>query len=129
MKTVMCFGVFDRFHPGHLSYLKQARKYGDQLIVIIARDKTVLKVKGRRPQQNEIARRLAVKRSGCAEKVELGQLRDKFAVVKKYQPDIICLGYDQQVDEPALRKYFLGRIIRLKPYKEKIYKSSKMAQK
>jgi FAD synthetase len=129
MKTVMCFGVFDRFHPGHLSYLKQAREYGDQLVVIIARDKTVLKVKGKFPQQNEIARRLTVKLSNCAEKVELGQLRDKFAVVKKYKPDVICLGYDQRVGESALRKYFSGRIIRLKPYKEKIYKSSKMAQK
>ncbi|HLC71304.1 MAG TPA: adenylyltransferase/cytidyltransferase family protein, partial [Candidatus Nanoarchaeia archaeon] len=38
MKTVMCFGTFDILHPGHLHYLQQAKKYGDYLMVVIARD-------------------------------------------------------------------------------------------
>jgi FAD synthetase len=126
MGTVMCFGVFDRFHLGHLSYLKQAQKYGNQLIIIVARDKTVLKVKGKLPRQNENERRLFLEKNGFA-KAKLGQLRDRFKVIEKYKPDIICLGYDQAVDETSLQKYFFGRVIRLKPYKEKIYKSSKMA--
>lgn len=44
-KIVMAFGTFDVFHPGHEYYLTQAKKYGDILIVVVARDKTVEKVK------------------------------------------------------------------------------------
>ncbi len=45
MTTVMCFGTFDILHPGHLYFLRECEKYGDELIVVIARDATVEKVK------------------------------------------------------------------------------------
>lgn len=35
---VMVFGVFDGLHPGHRAFLRQARKKGDKLIVVVARD-------------------------------------------------------------------------------------------
>ena len=126
MKTVMCFGTFDNLHSGHISYLKQAREYGDYLIVIIARDKNVRRIKGRLPQQNEKLRWQGVKNLNFVNKVVLGQLRDKFNIIKKYKPDIVCLGYDQRIDLERLKDIFSGRIIRLKPYKEHIYKSSKL---
>ena len=44
-KTVLTFGTFDIFHPGHLHYLKEAKKHGNCLIVIIARDTTVQRIK------------------------------------------------------------------------------------
>ena len=47
---VMVFGTFDGLHPGHLSYFKQARKYGDYLIAIVALDENVLQFKGHRPK-------------------------------------------------------------------------------
>lgn len=126
MIRVMCFGTFDSLHPGHLSYLKQAREYGDYLIVIIARDKNVRRIKGRLPQQNEKLRWQRVKNLNFVNKVVLGQLQDKFNIIKKLKPDIICLGYDQMVDLKKLRNIFFGKIIKLKPYKEDIYKSSKL---
>lgn len=126
MIRVMCFGTFDSLHSGHLSYLKQAREYGDYLIVIIARDKNVRRIKGRLPQQNEKLRWQRVKNLNFVNKVVLGQLQDKFNIIKKLKPDIICLGYDQMVDLKKLRNIFFGKIIKLKPYKEDIYKSSKL---
>ena len=45
----MAFGTFDLLHPGHEHFLKQAKRYGD-LIVVIARDNTVLKVKGKKTE-------------------------------------------------------------------------------
>jgi len=123
----MCFGVFDNLHLGHLSYLKQAKKYGDQLIVVVARDKNVLKTKGRLPRQKENIRQGAVNNTALSQKVVLGQLRDKFKVVVKYKPDIVCLGYDQVVDMDKLRQVFIGEIIKLKSHKPDIYKSSKLA--
>lgn len=128
MKTVMAFGTFDIFHPGHVSFLKQAKKYGN-LIVVVARDKTVKQVKVKPPYNAEKQRRRAVKASGLADKIILGSLTDKYAAIKKYRPDIICLGYDQKffVDElkNKLNKLKLNtKIIRLKSFQPKKYKSS-----
>ncbi|MCK4592143.1 adenylyltransferase/cytidyltransferase family protein [Candidatus Parcubacteria bacterium] len=129
---VMTFGTFDIFHPGHESFLKQARKFGDYLIVVIARDKTVGIVKKRFSQNNEINRQRAVVKSNLADKVILGSLKDKYQVIKKYQPEIICLGYDQTVFIENLREKLKEfgmektKIVKLKPYCSEKYKSSKL---
>lgn len=44
-KKVMVFGTFDIFHKGHEFYFSKAKEYGEELIVIVARDETVLKIK------------------------------------------------------------------------------------
>ncbi len=49
MKTVLAAGVFDLLHYGHIRYLEEAKKTGGEgarLIVIVARDETVLRLKG-----------------------------------------------------------------------------------
>ncbi|MCJ2563189.1 MAG: adenylyltransferase/cytidyltransferase family protein, partial [Candidatus Thermoplasmatota archaeon] len=45
MVRVMASGVFDLLHTGHLHYLEEAKKLGDELIVVVARDSTVRKEK------------------------------------------------------------------------------------
>lgn len=129
MKTVMAFGTFDIFHPGHISFLKQAKKYGD-LIVVIARDRTVKQVKGKLPDNAEKQRLRVIKASGIADKVILGSLTtDKYAAIKKYRPDVIALGYDQKFFTAELKNELKksklnDKIIRLKPFQPKKYKSS-----
>jgi len=44
---VLAFGTFDILHPGHEFYLKEAKKHGDILDVVVARDSTVEKIKGK----------------------------------------------------------------------------------
>ncbi|MBU4346948.1 adenylyltransferase/cytidyltransferase family protein [Patescibacteria group bacterium] len=129
----MVFGTFDIFHRGHENFLKQAREYGNFLIVVVARDKTVLAVKGKLPRNNEKKRLIAAGESKLADKIILGGLTDKYKIIKKHQPDIICLGYDQQIFteklEEKLKEYKLKtKIIRLKPYYPKKYKTSKISQ-
>jgi len=132
---VMIFGTFDIFHPGHRSFLNQAKKYGESLIAVIARDETVLEIKKRKPMNSEKIRLDNVKKNKLADKVILGSLSDKYAAIKKYRPDVICLGYDQKFFieelESILEKFSLEKtkIIRLKPHKPEIYKSSKLNQK
>ena len=46
-KIVLCHGVFDLFHVGHLDHLKQAKLHGDILIVSLTEDKYVNKAPGR----------------------------------------------------------------------------------
>jgi len=129
LKTVMAFGTFDLFHAGHENYLRQAKELGNSLIVIIARDETVKKIKGLTPTHNENERMRSVKNSGIADKVILGNKDDKHKVLKKYRPDVIALGYDQFVFTQRLEKTLIDNkinadIVRLQPYFPQIYKSS-----
>ena len=126
MKKVMCFGTFDRLHLGHLSYLEQAREYGEYLIVVVGRDERVQRVKGKLPIEDESLRLKNLKSSNVADKVILGNLENRFKIIEDEKPDVICLGYDQAVDEEKLKNIFKGEIIRLKPFKEDVYKSSKL---
>jgi FAD synthetase len=129
-KKAMVFGTFDIFHKGHENFLKQARKYGDHLIVVIARDKTVLDIKKQRTVNREQKRLRILKDRDLADEIILGSLKDKYAVVKKYKPDVICLGYDQRVFikglERKLKEFGFDEtmIVRLKSYYPEKYKSS-----
>jgi len=130
MKTVMAFGTFDILHPGHINFLKQAKKYGS-LIVIIARDKTVREVKGKTPKYSEKERLKALKSLNLADKAIFGSLNDKYAAIKKYKPKLITLGYDQtyftdRLKDELKRLKLKTKVIRLKPHKPEIYKSSKL---
>ncbi len=130
---VMTFGTFDNLHPGHLDYFKQACRFGDELIVVIARDKNVLAIKNHQPQETEAQRlrkvKLALKTTGYQGKAVLGNLKNRWLILKKYRPEIICLGYDQEVDLTALKREITKfrlfcKIKRLKAYYPEKYKSS-----
>ena len=124
---VMAFGTFDIFHKGHESYLKQAAKHGSHLIVVIGRDKNVKIIKGKLPKNSENVRLKRVEKSGLSDLVILGNISDKYAVIRKHKPDIIAIGYDQRSFVEGLAKKFKKiRIVRLKPFKPSIYKSSKI---
>ena len=129
MKSVMVFGTFDIIHLGHENMFKQAREFGDFIIAVVARDDTVKSIKGRAPLYNESTRMKNLKKSGLADQVILGEKYDKYAVIKKYKPDVIALGYDQFAFTYELKKLLIHmnlntQIQRLKPYKPEIYKSS-----
>jgi len=49
MRTVVVFGVFDLLHPGHLYFLREARKHGDHLTVVVTRDTRVRAEKNHTP--------------------------------------------------------------------------------
>jgi len=120
----MVFGTFDGLHQGHLSYLKQARKYGDYLIAVVALDKNVLKFKGRLPKFSQTERLKKLRACGLVDNAILGN-KNIYKVFKQYRPDVACLGYDQQADAKKLRTLFPKmKIIRLKAYQPEIYKSS-----
>lgn len=131
MKTVLCAGTFDRIHPGHLYYLSEAKKLGDRLVVIVARDSTSQKMKGKAPIHNEMERLEAVRSLSIVDKAVLGKEGNIFEIVIEIKPDVICLGYDQRVSKEELERELslLGikaEIFRLPGHKPHIYKSSKM---
>jgi len=129
-KRVMVFGTFAVLHPGHLYFFSQAKKYGDKLIVVVARDVTVKKVKGFLPKLDEAARLQMAGALEMVDKAVLGDKIDWYKIIRKNKPDVICLGYDQRTPpnfEKKLKEMkILAKIYRLPSYKIQKYKSSKL---
>ncbi len=128
-KIVMAFGTFDYFHAGHEHYLKKARDLGDELIVVLARDETVKKVKGRAAHHAEKKRLRAVSQCEYVTKAVLGNADDKYKVIKKYRPDIIALGYDQFVFTYGLKQLLIKenlntKLVRIEAFEPNTFKSS-----
>lgn len=125
-RIVVCAGTFDHFHCGHRSYLNQAKKLGDELIVIVARDETVNRIKGFFPTDDETTRLSKVENTGIPEKVMLGNAdADLFRIIEELKPDIIALGYDQRVSDNAIMERFpLCKVVRLESFQPHKYKSS-----
>lgn len=133
-KKVMVFGVFDGLHPGHRSFLRQAKHYGKKFIVVVARDSTVMKLKGKMPEVNERKRLAALREVKEVSRAVLGDTKQgSYGVIKKYKPDAICLGYDQKWLEKDLKMRMEQllipkiHIIYLKPFHSDKFKSSKMS--
>jgi len=120
MVRVMASGVFDIIHPGHILFLQEAKKLGDELVVVIARDSTAEKFK-HHPIMPENARRFIVESLKPVDIAVLGHEDDIYKTVEEIKPDIIALGYDQKFDEKEIeeecRKRGLNvKVIRLKKY-------------
>ena len=128
---VLVFGVFDLLHPGHKYFLQQASKQGQQLIVVVARDKVVSKIKKLKPQQNQVIRLRNVKKLPFVQAARWGDKvrRHQYHMIKLIKPDIVCLGYDQRPNlkrvKQELRQTGLNpKFIRLKSYQPHKFKSS-----
>ncbi|HVP23985.1 MAG TPA: adenylyltransferase/cytidyltransferase family protein [Conexivisphaerales archaeon] len=104
IKVVMAGGVFDILHPGHIYTLSKARALGDMLVVSVARDKTVLKMRGKPVMNSEETRLSLVRSLRFVDAALLGSENDIFETVELIRPDIIALGYDQAHDEQMFLK-------------------------
>jgi len=131
-KKVLAFGTFDIFHKGHEFYLKNARKHGDILNVVVARDSTVKQIKGKYPLNNELKRLAVIQNLNYVDKAFLGYEEDKYKIIEEIRPDIICLGYDQKSFNNDLKNKLKKRglnpkIIKFeKGFKPEVYKTSKL---
>ncbi len=106
-KIVLASGNFDLLHLGHVRYLEEAKRAGGknaELIVIVARDSTVEKMKGRKPVMSEDQRRSLVEALKVVDEAILGyEELDINKVLEKIRPDIIAVGHDQDAMEKAVR--------------------------
>lgn len=102
VKRVVATGTFDIIHPGHITFLEEAKKLGEELIVIVAREKNV-KHKPK-PVIPEEQRRRVVEALKPVDKAILGDKDDIFRPIMELKPDIIVLGYDQHFDESWLEE-------------------------
>ncbi len=126
MSKVIVFGTFDILHAGHRHMLEEAHTFGNQLVVVVARDATVHKIKGRLPQFDEITRSQNLRDLNIADRVILGDTQDYHKVLRDEKPDVVALGYDQKAFTEDIEKnlQYPVRIVRLQAFHPEKYKSS-----
>jgi len=121
MVKVMATGTFDLLHMGHIYYLKEAKKLGDELAVIVACDSTVRKLK-HEPVTLEKMRLEIIKELKIVDEAVLGHEDDIYDVVKDIEPDIIALGYDQihnteKIKQDLKKRNINAQVVRLSKYR------------
>ena len=134
MTRIMVFGTFDMIHEGHADFFKQARLLAPNphLIVSVARDSSVARIKGGIPRHTESERLSMVAASSLADETVLGDELGYINHIALQMPDIIALGYDQEGEyvehlEKDLRDAGMKtRVVRLTAFKPEVYKTSKL---
>jgi FAD synthetase len=111
---VLVGGCFNLIHPGHIYFLNRAKKLGTHLTVVLAHKnnnkKRIVKTYSERRQQ--------ILKLKIVDNIIKGHPIDFNKVLKKVKPDIIVLGYDQELPP----RVTFSKVIRIDKYKN--YSSS-----
>ena len=100
MRRVLATGTFEFLHPGHLHFLSEAKKRGDELVVLVARDSMIRhKPTPVIPEQHRLEMVAALK---VVDKAVLGSEKSIWEPIYELRPDIVALGYDQLFDDQEL---------------------------
>lgn len=131
MKRVLVFGSFDPLHDGHRNFFAQAKALGDQLTVVVAHGSALREGKKREPFQSEEERLTAVASDPSVNKALIGNKEaNRYNLLSELEYDVIALGYDQRPSDEEVRVELDRRgkqrveVIRLKPFKPEIFKST-----
>ncbi len=122
---ILIFGTFDHLHLGHEFVINAARERGETFVVI-ALDETVQQIKGHTPKQSEGERFEAIAEKFPDTFPLLGDEHDYLVPVHAVEPDLILLGYDQQLPPGVSEDDLPCAIERLEPFEPERYKSSRM---
>jgi len=132
-KRVVAAGSFDIIHPGHIIMLREAARHGDELYVIVSRDKNAKSFKKRETVFPEESRRFIVDNLKPVKKAILGDPDDILKPVAELRPQVVFLGPDQNVSEEWVRKELEKRglknvrVLRM-PERVSVYKPSSSSQ-
>jgi FAD synthetase len=135
LKIVFTAGTFDILHPGHIRTLEKAKKFGDILVVVVARDSNVRKAKNKLPILPEDERVELVASLKPVDIALIGNLKNKLQPIEMINPDYVVLGPNQNVSVEKLRKELNKRnlypkIVRIQEYiTGEIHSSSKAISK
>lgn len=128
VRRVVATGTFDILHPGHLYYLTESKKLGDELWVIVARDANVRhKPRPIIPEEHRLQMVAALK---PVDHAILGDKTDMFNPIKEIRPSVITIGFNQHFDEIKLHQQLIERgmspeIVRIGKYAEEDLCSSR----
>lgn len=128
MKQVLIFGKFDIIHPGHISFIKYAQTLG-KLTVVLESAEAIKKINNFLPLQTDIVRQKSLEKLGV--NVFLRHREDMSGLLKMFDPDLICLGHDQQYLKQVLTAIVEDnkprwQIILAPAFKPQLFKASKL---
>jgi len=114
-RVVLASGVFDLLHLGHVKFLEEAKRAGGEgskLIVVVARDSTVQRMKGVKPIISEENRRALVEALKVVDEAILGfEEMDMGKVLESVKPDVVAVGYDQDGIEAEVKRVIEERAL------------------
>lgn len=129
IRRVVATGTFDLLHPGHLYYLEESKKLGDELWVIVARDMNV-KHKPRPiiPEEQRLAMIASLR---PVDHAILGDKTDMFRPIEEIGPSVITIGFNQLFNEEKIRTQLAARnltpkIVRIGKYADSDLCSSRL---
>jgi rfaE bifunctional protein nucleotidyltransferase chain/domain len=94
-EVVFTNGVFDLLHPGHVRYLRDARRKGDALVVGVNSDRSVTAIKGpTRPVNPERERAEVLAALSSVDAVVVFDEDDPQQIISRLQPDVLVKGAD-----------------------------------
>lgn len=115
--VVFTNGCFDILHSGHVSYLRDAAKLGDHLIVGLNSDASVKRLKGQaRPINNEEARADLMRALGFVDGVVIFDEDTPSELLSQLRPNILVKGGDYKAEE-VIGREFVDKVVIL-PFKE-----------
>lgn len=129
MTRVLCCGTFDGLHAGHLFFLAQAKKFGEELIVVVAADQSRKKFSGKKPWLTQKERCALVGALRTVDRAVPGSPTNFLMAIKKYRPQVVVLGHDQTAGVGELLEWMTKqktppRLVRLPPFKRQHLASS-----
>ena len=126
MKVVLCHGVFDLLHAGHLHHLRKARAFGDYLVVSVVPDKYITK---RAPIYDQHARVTMLKELRCVDQVVLCKAPGPELLIRRLHPDVYVRGPDYR-GKPMPERALLNKLgIRVRYTSEGPMRTSKAIEK
>lgn len=94
-KVVLCHGVFDVLHAGHIAHLERAKSYGDYLVVSVTADKYVNKGP-KRPFFPDIARAKMLRALSIVDDVLISDSASAVPIIKRVKPAFYVKGNDYE---------------------------------
>ena len=131
-KIVQCHGVFDLLHIGHIKHFKEAKTYGEVLVVSITSDRFVNKGPNR-PAFNQNLRAESLASLEYVDFVVINDNASAIPVIKNLKPNFYCKGPDYKIHKNDITKKIKTEISAVKKFggkiiytKEETYSSSKL---
>ncbi len=99
-KIVFTNGCFDILHRGHVTYLAEARKLGDLLLVGLNSDASVKRLKGpERPINNEDDRKFVLSQLKSVDFVEIFTEDTPLNLILTVKPGVLVKGGDWKIEQ------------------------------
>jgi len=104
-KVILGFGSFDGLHDGHRFFIDEIKKRGERVVIAVAPDEVIEKIKGRSPRF-ALSERIGALKSQFPdiEFIPADSEIGNWKILEKVKPDVVAIGYDQMSLKESLEK-------------------------